>query len=86
MRVNDLGSNLFFMFDLIIKDGTVIDGTGSPGVKTDIAISDGRISDIGNFDSSEAKEIVNAEGMIVCPGFIDPHTHYDAQQFCDPHA
>ena len=86
MRLNDLASNLFFMFDLIIKDGTVIDGTGSPGVKTDIAVSDGKISDIGSFDSSEAKEIVNAEDMIVCPGFIDPHTHYDAQLFWDPYA
>ena len=74
------------MFDLIIKDGTVIDGTGSPGIKTDIALLDGKISDIGSFNESEAKEIVNAENMIVCPGFIDPHTHYDAQLFWDPYA
>jgi N-acyl-D-aspartate/D-glutamate deacylase len=49
-------------------------------------VFDGKISDIGSFDSSEAKEIVNAEDMIVCPGFIDPHTHYDAQLFWDPYA
>ena len=74
------------MFDLIIKDGTVIDGTGSPGIKTDIALLDGKISDIGSFNESEAKEVVNAENMMVCPGFIDPHTHYDAQLFWDPYA
>ena len=45
------------MFDLIIKDGTVIDGTGSPGIKTDIALLDGKISDIGSFNESEAKEL-----------------------------
>ena len=74
------------MFDLIIKNGTVIDGTGSPGEKTDIALLGGKISDIGSFGESEAKEIINAENMIVCPGFIDPHTHYDAQLFWDPYA
>ena len=74
------------MFDLIIKNGTVIDGTGSPGIKADIAVSEGKISEIGSFDESEAKEIVDAENMIVCPGFIDPHTHYDAQLFWDPYA
>ena len=74
------------MFDLIIKNGTVIDGTGSPGKKTDIALLGGKISDIGSFGESEAKEIINAENMIVCPGFIDPHTHYDAQLFWDPYA
>ncbi len=74
------------MFDLIIKGGIVVDGTGVPGVKADIAITEGKISKIGEIDQDEAKEIVDAENMIVCPGFIDPHTHYDAQLFWDPHA
>ena len=51
------------MFDLIIKNGTVIDGTGSPGIKADIAVSEGKISEIGSFDESEAKEIVEANNI-----------------------
>lgn len=74
------------MFDLIIKGGTVIDGSGSPGVKADVAVTEGKISEIGIIDPNQAEAIVNAENMIVCPGFIDPHTHYDAQLFWDPHA
>lgn len=74
------------MFDLIIKGGTVIDGSGSPGVKADVAITEGKISEIGIIDPNQAEAIVDAENMIVCPGFIDPHTHYDAQLFWDPHA
>ena len=74
------------MFDLIIKGGTVIDGSGSPGVKADVAVTEGKISEIGIIDPNQAEVIVDAENMIVCPGFIDPHTHYDAQLFWDPHA
>tara|TARA_B100000029_G_scaffold59253_1_gene53372 strand:+ start:2608 stop:4344 length:1737 start_codon:yes stop_codon:yes gene_type:complete len=74
------------MFDLIIKGGTVIDGSGSPGVKADVAVTEGKISEIGIIDPNQAEAIVDAENMIVCPGFIDPHTHYDAQLFWDPHA
>lgn len=74
------------MFDLIIKGGTVIDGSGSPGVKADVAVTEGKISEIGIIDPNQAEAVVDAENMIVCPGFIDPHTHYDAQLFWDPHA
>lgn len=73
------------MFDYLIKNGTVIDGTGSVGFVADIAIKGDRIVSIGTI-SGEAKETFDATGLIVAPGFIDPHTHYDAQLFWDPHA
>jgi N-acyl-D-aspartate/D-glutamate deacylase len=73
------------MFDYLIKSGTVIDGTGSVGFVADIAIKGDRIVSIGTING-EAKETFDATGLIVAPGFIDPHTHYDAQLFWDPHA
>ena len=66
------------MLDLIIRNGLVIDGTGSAGQQADVAVLDGRISGIGRIDSSSA-QVIDASGAVVCPGFIDPHTHYDAQ-------
>ncbi len=56
----------------------MVDGTGAPGRRADVGISDKRIVEIGNL-SGQAKRIVDAEGLVVAPGFIDPHTHYDAQ-------
>ncbi len=69
--------------DLLIKNGTVIDGTGAPRREADIAVKDGRIAEIGKVSVSAAK-IINAAGAVVAPGFIDPHTHYDAQICWDP--
>ena len=66
------------MLDLIIRNGLVIDGTGSAGQRADVAVRGGRISSIGRIDASSAHAI-DASGAVVCPGFIDPHTHYDAQ-------
>ena len=69
--------------DLIIKNGTVIDGSGSPRYQGDIGIRDGRISEIGRIREA-ADQVIDAEGRIVAPGFIDGHTHMDAQVAWDP--
>src|SRR5580658_11101234 len=73
------------MLDYVIRSGTVIDGTGSPGRQTDVGIRDGRIVEIGQIAETGAIEL-DAEGLYVIPGIVDPHTHYDAQLFWDPSA
>ncbi len=70
-------------FDLIVKGGKVIDGTGNPWFKRDIGISQGRIKTIGQI-RTEAKEIINAEGLTVSPGFIDLHNHNDLSVLAYP--
>jgi N-acyl-D-amino-acid deacylase len=71
------------MSDLIIKGGTVIDGTGAPAVRADVSVDGGRICQIGQ--SLGGDRTLDASGCVVAPGFIDIHTHYDAQVFWDPH-
>ena len=70
------------MLDTVIKGGKVIDGSGRPGVVGDVAIKDGRIVEIGDV-SDAASTTIDADGLVVAPGFIDIHTHYDAQAFWD---
>lgn len=65
-------------FDLVIRGGTIFDGTGAPGFSGDLAIKDGKIAAIGDISGAGAEE-VDATGKIVTPGFVDVHTHYDGQ-------
>ncbi len=65
-------------YDLVIKNGLVIDGTGAPARRADVALAGGRIAAIGTI-ADGAKRTIDAAGLAVAPGFIDPHTHYDAQ-------
>ncbi len=69
--------------DLVIRNGTLIDGSGRPGHRADVAIAGGRIARLGRIGERGAREI-DAEGMVVAPGFIDGHTHLDAQVCWDP--
>lgn len=66
------------MHDLVIRGGTVADGTGAPTFEADVAVQDGRIVEVGRVAARGAEEI-DAKGMLVTPGFVDIHTHYDAQ-------
>jgi N-acyl-D-aspartate/D-glutamate deacylase len=70
------------MSRLVIRGGTVVDGTGAPAVRADVAIEDGRITEVGARLTGDGE--LDADGAVVAPGFIDIHTHYDAQVFWDP--
>ena len=71
-------------FDLLIKNGTVVDGTGAPAHKADVAIAGGKIVEVGKKLVGKAHRVIDASNLIVTPGFVDPHTHYDAQICWDP--
>jgi N-acyl-D-aspartate/D-glutamate deacylase len=71
-------------YDLLIKNGTVVDGTGAAPKRADVAIAGGKIAEIGKVTEG-AKQTIDASDLIVSPGFVDPHTHYDAQICWDPY-
>lgn len=65
------------MTDLLIRDGWVVDGTGGAPFRGDIAIEDGRITDVRPVNGRRADRVIDAAGRVVCPGFVDPHSHSD---------
>lgn len=70
-------------FDLVIRNAKVIDGSGIPAFRADVAVREGRIVEVGRVDG-EARRVLNADGLAVAPGIVDTHTHYDAQVTWDP--
>ena len=72
-------------YDLVIRGGSVVDGTRLPRFNADVGIRDGRVTKVGRIDSSGDARVLDAAGCIVAPGFVDLHTHYDAQIHWDPY-
>ena len=70
-------------YDVLIKNGTIVDGTGAPRYRADVAVANGKIAAIGKITDG-AKKVIDASDLVVTPGFFDPHTHYDAQICWDP--
>jgi N-acyl-D-amino-acid deacylase len=71
-------------FDIHIKSGTIVDGTRVPRYRGDVWIRNGRIAQLGGRVPGSASKTIDADGLIVAPGFVDLHTHYDAQIRWDP--
>ncbi len=71
-------------YDMIIRGGTVVDGSGSPARTADIAVQDGFITEVGRIDGA-ARRTIDADGLTVTPGFVDVHIHFDGQATWDPY-
>ena len=71
-------------FDTVIKGGTIIDGLQTPRYVADVGIKNGRIASIGRISTNDTDQVLDASGLIVAPGFVDLHTHYDSQIYWDP--
>ena len=65
------------MHDLVIRGGTVVDGTGSDARTADVAVADGRIVEVGHLRGESGRQTIDADGLLVTPGWVDIHTHYD---------
>ena len=74
-------------FDTLIRNGTVVDGTRAPRFRGDLGVRDGKVVAISrsHLDAKDARKVIDAEGLVVAPGFVDLHTHYDAQIQWDPY-
>ena len=70
-------------YDLVIRGGTVVDGSGAPSIRADVAVAGGQIAEVAPSITEGAKRSIDAGGMTVTPGFIDPHTHFDGQATWD---
>src|SRR5437899_2499014 len=70
-------------YDLLIKNGRVLDGSGRPAFNGDVAVAGGKIVELGRL-SGPARQVIEADGRVVSPGFVDNHCHYDAQVLWDP--
>ncbi len=72
------------MYDLVVQEARIVDGTGGPSFYGDVAVQDGVIVSVGKLGRVGAKKTIHADGLVLAPGFVDPHTHYDAQVAWDP--
>ncbi len=72
-------------FDLVVRNGMIVDGTRAPRFRGDIGVKNGRVARIGRINPHDGAKVIDADGLVVAPGFIDLHTHYDAQIFWDPY-
>ena len=71
-------------FDLIVRGGVVVDGTGTARRRVDVGVRDGRVAEIGRLHNASTADVFDAEGLVVAPGVVDAHTHYDPQVTFDP--
>ena len=72
------------MTSIVLTGGTVVDGTGRPSYTADVALSGGQVAEIGKLSTANASDVIDADGLVIAPGFVDPHVHYDAQVMWDP--